>query len=105
MQITTWIGLALIWWVIIYRQHLKKKFLRNRQKNRSTEGVKMEEMIKSFMNKPVVLSLIEDGFDNEGEIISYSDGWIIFKTKKGEEHAINCDYIIKIREKEQKKQK
>ena len=62
----------------------------------------MEEIIKQYMNKPVVLSLIEDGFDNEGEIISYSDGWIVFKTKKGE-HAINCDFIIKIREKKSKK--
>lgn len=62
----------------------------------------MEEIIKKYMNKPVVLSLIDDSFDNEGEIISYSDGWIVFKTKKGQEHAINCDFIIKIREKKTK---
>lgn len=59
----------------------------------------MEEIIKKYMNKNVVLSLIDDSFDNEGEIIEYSDGWIVFKTKKGEEHAINCDFIIKVREK------
>lgn len=105
MQFATWIALAFLWWIIIYRQSLKKKFLKNRQKNRSGEGVKMEELIKNYMNKQVVLSLIEDAFDNEGEIINYSDGWIIFKTKKGEEHAINCDYIIKIREKKQKNKK
>ena len=63
----------------------------------------MEEIIKKYMNKPVVLSLIDDSFDNEGEIIQYSDGWIVFKTKKGEQHAINCDFIIKIREKKSKK--
>ena len=62
----------------------------------------MEEIIKKYMNKPVVLSLIDDSFDNEGEIISYSDGWIVFKTKKGQEHAINCDFIIKIKEKKTK---
>ena len=63
----------------------------------------MEEIINKYMNKPVVLSLIDDSFDNEGEIIEYSDGWIVFKTKKGEQHAINCDFIIKIREKKVKK--
>ena len=62
----------------------------------------MEEIIKKYMNKPVVLSLIDDGFDNTGEIIDYSDGWIVFKTKKGE-HAINCDFIIKIKELKSKK--
>ncbi len=65
----------------------------------------MEEIIKNYINKPVVLSLIDDSFDNEGEIISYSDGWIVFKTKKGEQHAINCDFIIKIREKKIKSKK
>lgn len=105
MQFVTWIGLAVLWWSIFFRQSQKKKFLKNRQKNRSEEGVKMEALIKNYMNKQVVLSLIEDAFDNEGEIINYSDGWIIFKTKKGEEHAINCDYIIKIREKKQKSKK
>lgn len=65
----------------------------------------MEEIIKKYVNKNVVLSLIDDSFDNEGEIISYSDGWIVFKTKKGEEHAINCDFIIKIREKKIKSKK
>ncbi len=63
----------------------------------------MEKIINQYMNKPVVLSLIDDSFDNEGEIIEYSDGWIVFKTKKGEQHAINCDFIIKIREKKVKK--
>ena len=63
----------------------------------------MEKIISQYMNKPVVLSLIDDSFDNEGEIIEYSDGWIVFKTKKGEQHAINCDFIIKIREKKVKK--
>lgn len=62
----------------------------------------MENIIKGFINKPVVLSLIDDSFDNEGEIMEYSDGWIVFKTKKGEQHAINCDFIIKIREKKVK---
>ena len=63
----------------------------------------MEEIVKKYMNKNVVLSLIDDSFDNEGEITSYCDGWITFKTKKGEEHAVNCDFIIKIREKKKKK--
>ena len=105
MSYITWISIAILYWVIFYRKSLKKKFLRKRQENRSAEGVKMEELIKSYMNKQVVLSLIEDSFDNEGEIIKYSEGWIVFKTKKGEEHAINCDYIIKIREKKQKNKK
>ena len=62
----------------------------------------MENIIKGFINKPVVLSLIDDSFDNEGEIMEYSDGWIVFKTKKGEQHCINFDFIIKIREKKVK---
>ncbi|MBR2876035.1 MAG: hypothetical protein IKC01_02755 [Clostridia bacterium] len=63
----------------------------------------MEEIIKKFMNKPVILTLIEsDTLSNEGEITSYSDGWITFSTKTGEQ-AINCDYIVKVREKPIKK--
>ena len=102
MQPIFWVTLALCWWAIIYRQIKLKRFIKSRQKNRGRGLCEMEEIIKQYMNKPVVLSLIEDGFDNEGEIISYSDGWIVFKTKKGE-HAINCDFIIKIREKKSKK--
>ena len=103
MSLVTWFSLALVWWIIIYRQENKKKFLRKRHKNRKGGIKEMEEIIKKYMNKPVVLSLIDDSFDNEGEIIQYSDGWIVFKTKKGEQHAINCDFIIKIREKKTKK--
>lgn len=99
-----WVSLAVLWWVIIYRYCQKRKFIKNRQKNRKDGRKEMEEIIRKYMNKPVVLSLIEDSFDNEGEIVSYSDGWIVFKTKKGE-HAINCDYIIKIKEKKVKNQK
>ena len=102
MQPIFWVTLALCWWAIIYRQIKLKRFIKCRQKKRGRGLCEMEEIIKQYMNKPVVLSLIEDGFDNEGEIISYSDGWIVFKTKKGE-HAINCDFIIKIREKKSKK--
>ena len=102
MNSTTWISLFLIYFVIFYTAYKKKKFIKNRQKNKGKGIKEMEEIIKKYMNKPVVLSLIDDSFDNEGEIISYSDGWIVFKTKKGQEHAINCDFIIKIREKKTK---
>ena len=105
MNSVTWISLFLIYFVIFYTAYKKKKFTKNRQKNRR-EGIKeMEDIIKKYMNKPVVLSLIDDSFDNDGEIINYSDGWIVFKTKKGEEHAINCDFIIKIRQKKIKSKK
>ncbi len=103
MSLVTWFSLALVWWIIIYRQENKKKFLRKRHQNRKGGIKEMEEIIKKYMNKPVVLSLIDDSFDNEGEIIQYSDGWIVFKTKKGEQHAINCDFIIKIKEIKSKK--
>ncbi len=99
----TWISLFLIYFVIFYTAYKKKEFVKNRQKNKGIGIKEMEEIINKYMNKPVVLSLIDDSFDNEGEIISYSDGWIVFKTKKGQEHAINCDFIIKIREKKAKK--
>ncbi len=102
MNGATWISLFLIYFVIFYTSYKKKKFIKNRQKNKGKGIKEMEEIIKKYMNKPVVLSLIDDSFDNEGEIISYSDGWIVFKTKKGQEHAINCDFIIKIREKKTK---
>ncbi len=102
MNSTTWISLFLIYFVIFYTAYKKKKFIKNRQKNKGKGIKEMEEIIKKYMNKPVVLSLIDDSFDNEGEIISYSDGWIVFKTKKGQEHAINCDFIIKIKEKKTK---
>lgn len=102
MNGATWISLFLIYFVIFYTAYKKKKFIKNRQKNKGKGIKEMEEIIKKYMNKPVVLSLIDDSFDNEGEIISYSDGWIVFKTKKGQEHAINCDFIIKIREKKTK---
>lgn len=102
MNGATWISLFLIYFVIFYTAYKKKKFIKNRQKNKGKGIKEMEEVIKKYMNKPVVLSLIDDSFDNEGEIISYSDGWIVFKTKKGQEHAINCDFIIKIREKKTK---
>ena len=102
MNVATWISLAIIWWLIIYRASQKKKFLKLRQKNRNGGKLEMENIIKGFINKPVVLSLIDDSFDNEGEIMEYSDGWIVFKTKKGEQHAIYCDFIIKIREKKVK---
>ena len=102
MNGTTWISLFLIYFVIFYTAYKKKKFIKNRQKNKGKGIKEMEEIIKKYMNKPVVLSLIDDSFDNEGEIISYSDGWIVFKTKKGQEHAINCDFIIKIKEKKTK---
>ncbi len=99
----TWISLFLIYFVIFYTAYKKKKFIKNRQKNRYGGKKEMEQIINQYMNKHVVLSLIDDSFDNEGEIIEYSDGWIVFKTKKGEQHAINCDFIIKIREKKAKK--
>lgn len=99
MNSATWVSLFLVYFVIFYTAYKKKEFIKNRQKNRSKGIKEMEEIIKKYMNKPVVLSLIDDSFDNEGEIISYSEGWIVFKTKKGQEHAINCDFIIKIREK------
>ena len=102
MQPVYWVSLCLLWYVIIYQQMKKKKLIKNRHKNRTGGIKKMEEIIKKYMNKPVVLSLIDDGFDNVGEIIDYSDGWIVFKTKKGE-HAINCDFIIKIKEIKSKK--
>ena len=102
MNGATWISLFLIYFVIFYTAYKKKKFIKNRQKNKGKGIKEMEEIIKKYMNKPVVLSLIDDSFDNEGEIISYSDGWIVFKTKKGQEHAINCDFIIRIREKKTK---
>ena len=102
MQPVYWVSLCLLWYVIIYQQMKKKKLIKNRHKNRKGGIKKMEEIIKKYMNKPVVLSLIDDGFDNVGEIIDYSDGWIVFKTKKGE-HAINCDFIIKIKEIKSKK--
>ena len=102
MQPTYWVSLCILWYVIIYRQMKKKKFIKNRHKNQKGGIKEMEEIIKKYMNKPVVLSLIDDGFDNAGEIIDYSDGWIVFKTKKGE-HAINCDFIIKIKEIKTKK--
>ena len=102
MQPIYWVSLCLLWYVIIYQQMKKKKLIKNRHKNRKGGIKKMEEIIKKYMNKPVVLSLIDDGFDNVGEIIDYSDGWIVFKTKKGE-HAINCDFIIKIKEIKSKK--
>ena len=102
MQPTYWVTLCILWYVIIYRQMQKKKFIQNRHKNQKGGIKEMEEIIKKYMNKPVVLSLIDDGFDNTGEIIDYSDGWIVFKTKKGE-HAINCDFIIKIKELKSKK--
>ena len=97
MNISIWIPIFLLWIIIFNQANKKKKFLINRQKNRSKGNDNMEEIIKQYMNKPVVLSLIDDSFDNVGEIVNYSDGWIIFKTKKGE-HAINCDFIIKIKE-------
>ena len=99
----TWISLFLVYFVIFYTAYKKKKFIKNRQKNRGGGKKEMEQIINQYMNKHVVLSLIDDSFDNEGEIIEYSDGWIVFKTKKGEQHAINCDFIIKIREKKAKK--
>ena len=102
MQPTYWVTLCILWYVIIYRQMQKKKLIKNRHKNQKGGIKEMEEIIKKYMNKPVVLSLIDDGFDNTGEIIDYSDGWIVFKTKKGE-HAINCDFIIKIKELKSKK--
>ncbi len=105
MNVSMWLPIFLLWYVIFYQAYKKKKFLKIRQKNRSKGNSEMEEIIKKFINKPVVLSLIDDSFDNEGEIISYSDGWIVFKTKKGEEHAVNCDFIIKIREKKIKSKK
>ncbi len=103
MSYATWLPVAFVWFVIFYTAYKKKRFIKNRQKNRSRGKVEMEKIINQYMNKPVVLSLIDDSFDNEGEIIEYSDGWIVFKTKKGEQHAINCDFIIKIREKKVKK--
>lgn len=102
MNSVTWVSLFLIYFVIFYTAYKKKKFIKNRQKNKGKGIKEMEEIIKKYMNKPVVLSLIDDSFDNEGEIIEYSDGWIVFKTKKGEQHAINCDFIIKVREKKVK---
>lgn len=105
MEYITWLPMALVWFVIFYTAYKKKQFIKYRQKNRSGGKKELEQIINQYMNKPVVLSLIDDSFDNEGEIISYSDGWIVFKTKKGEEHAINCDFIIKIREKKIKSKK
>ena len=102
MSFVTWIPIIFLWFVIFYKADKRKYFIKNRQKIRKKGRSEMEEIIKKYMNKHVVLSLIDDSFDNEGEIIAYSDGWIVFKTKKGEEHAINCDFIIKVREKKNK---
>ena len=74
MQPAYWVTLCILWYVIIYRQMQKKKFIKNRHKNRKGGIKEMEEIIKKYMNKPVVLSLIDDGFDNavsfeyEGEV-------------------------------------
>ena len=73
---------------------------------------KMEEVIKSFIDKDVEITTFEGGI-KYATIKKYCDGWIIYtELNDDSEKALNCNYIITIepseymrimREKKQKK--
>ncbi|MGN0527200.1 MAG: hypothetical protein ACI4IF_07160 [Acutalibacteraceae bacterium] len=99
----TWFPIILLWFVI-FMNNRKKKQVKKIIKNRIQGDKSMEEIIRKFMNKTVYIYLIEneDLGPTEGVITSLNNGWITVETKKGEQ-AINCGYIIKIKEKPVKK--
>ena len=53
MQPTYWVTLCILWYVIIYRQMQKKKFIKNRHKNRKGGIKEMEEIIKALEDEPI----------------------------------------------------
>ena len=55
----------------------------------------MEEIIKSYIDKDVEITLLEHGVEI-GTIVKYNDGWVIIKDVKDNEKALNCNYIIKV---------
>lgn len=101
-DILMWFVYLVGFYPIFYIQNRRAKIIKTRAGKKKGEINRMEEIIKKYVNKNVVLSLADDSLDNIGEITSYSDGWITLKNKKGEEQAINCDFIIKIKEKKVK---
>ncbi len=105
--ISTWLPVFFLWY-IVFVQYKKKKLIKQMIKNH-IEGINdMEETIKKYMGIPVVINCIDnnDLFLPEGIITSYNDGWITLKdSRKEQETAINCNFIISIRPKKIKEKK
>lgn len=60
----------------------------------------MDEIMTSYIGKTVMIQLLDSSFEGatQGTIKSYHDGWIILADKKGAEKAINCDFIVTVKE-------
>jgi hypothetical protein len=67
----------------------------NRRK-RSNGGINMNELIKTFIGKNVIISGYST--DTEGIITKIEDNWIEVENRKGKKQLINCDYISRIKD-------
>ena len=72
---------------LITKHILARKFGGNKE---------MEEIVKSFIGKDVEIHMIEEEVI-VGTILSYNDGWIMYRNTKDAEIALNCFYITQIK--------
>ena len=73
---------------------------RNRLK-RQNGGMDMNELIKSFIGKNVLITGTSSGV--EGTITKIEDNWIEVEDKKGSKQLVNTDYVSCIKEYPRKK--
>ena len=72
-----------------------KQAKRNRNKRKSG-GMTMNELIKSFIGKNVILYGYSTGV--EGTVTKIEDNWIEVEDKKGKKQLVNIDYVSRIQE-------
>lgn len=80
------------------RQIRRAKQNRNKRK---LGGMTMNELIKSFIGKNVILYGYSSGA--EGTITKIEDNWIEVEDKKGKKQLVNIDYVSRIQEYPRKK--
>ncbi|MBQ7307272.1 MAG: hypothetical protein IJW82_01980 [Clostridia bacterium] len=88
-----WIIILCLMVMIITR---RKNIIKHIVSRKFGGNQKMEEIVKSFIDKDVEIHLLESGMVL-GTIIKYNDGWIIYKDDKDIENALNCFYITQIK--------
>lgn len=91
-----YIGVFLILTLIAMQEIRKKNIIKHLFKVKFG-GIEMEEIIKSYIDKSVDITLLENGIIM-GDLISYNDGWLTCRDIEGKEKAINCNYVVKIEE-------
>ena len=69
---------------------------RHNRRKRSNGGINMNELIKSFIGKNVIIS--GDSTGTEGIITKIEDNWIEVEDRKGKKELVNCDFVSRIEE-------